>query len=261
MDSLYTAEGVINKHMLWEQHASLVRREALRMRVRLPSSVELDDLIQAGGLGLLSAVEVFDPQMGVPFAGFAVQRIRFAMLDELRNRDWAPRSIRSNARKITQTLAHLEKKLGRNATESEIAGQLEISVEEYQKMLLDTNGCQLFSYEESHEEMGDAIEALTEQHERQNPFHYVMADELREQIMAALETLPEREKLVFILYYQEDLNLREIAEVLEVGESRVSQLHSEAIKRLRSRLVQRQPSGFDATDIETIANLKSVAVS
>lgn len=243
MKSLYTRRGKVDKHIdkhaLWEQHVALVRREALRLRVRLPACVELDDLIQAGGLGLLTAVDTYDPQLGVPFAGFAVPRIRFAMLDELRNHDWVPRSVRRNSREISATMKQLEQELGRNATENEVAQRLGISLEEYRHMLQESNEGQLFSYEESHEESGDAIEMLTDEHERQNPLNHVVSEDIRKQIIQALDTLPEREKLVLMLYYQEDLNLREIGEVLEVGESRVSQLHSQALKRLRSKFASK----------------------
>lgn len=246
---MYTCEGVISKHSLWEQHVPLVRREALRLRVRLPASVELDDLIQAGGLGLLTAVELYDPQQGVPFPGFAVQRIRFAMLDELRHQDWVPRSVRRTNREISETLSQLEQELGRNATEHEIAMRLGLSLEEYHQTLQKTNDAQLFSYEESHEETGDVIEMVIGDHEQQNPFNRVAVDELRTQLIHALNTLPEREKQILTLYHQEELTMREIAEVLEVSESRVSQLHSQAIKRLRGKLMHKENNRFDLSDL------------
>lgn len=254
MESLYTPDGAINKHALWEQHVSLVRREALRLRVRLPACVDLDDLIQAGGLGLLSAAEIYDPHQGVPFKIFATQRIRFAMLDELRSRDWVPRSVRRNSREIANILTQLEQELGRNATETEVAQRLGISLDEYHQMLQESNDSQLFSYEESHDELGDSVEMLTENHEQQNPLYHAITEETRQQIMEALETMPEREKSVLTLYYQEELNLREIGKVLEVGESRVSQLHSQAIKRLRSKLTIRQQSSAELRRISACAN-------
>ena len=226
MNSLYTAEGVMDKHSLWQRYVPLVRHEALRLQVRLPASVELDDLLQAGGIGLLNAVERYD----------AVQRIRGAMLDELRSRDWVPRSVRRNAREVAQAIGQLEQELGRNATETEVAERLGIDIADYRQMLLDTNNSQLFSYDEWREEHGDSIELVTDDHQRENPLQQLLDSNLRQRVMEAIETLPEREKLVLTLYYQEELNLKEIGAVLEVGESRVSQLHSQAIKRLRTKL-------------------------
>ena len=229
MNSLYTAEGVMDKHSLWQRYIPLVRHEALRLQVRLPASVELDDLLQAGGIGLLNAVERYDALQGTAFTTYAVQRIRGAMLDELRSRDWVPRSVRRNAREVAQAIGQLEQELGRNATETEVAERLGIDIADYRQMLLDTNNSQLFSYDEWREE-------VTDDHQRENPLQQLLDNNLRQRVMEAIETLPEREKLVLTLYYQEELNLKEIGAVLEVGESRVSQLHSQAIKRLRTKL-------------------------
>ena len=128
MNSLYTAEGVMDKHSLWQRYVPLVRHEALRLQVRLPASVELDDLLQAGGIGLLNAVERYDALQGTAFTTYAVQRIRGAMLDELRSRDWVPRSVRRNAREVAQAIGQLEQELGRNATETEVAERLGIDI-------------------------------------------------------------------------------------------------------------------------------------
>lgn len=228
MNSLYTAEGVMDKHSLWQRYVPLVRHEALRLQVRLPASVELDDLLQAGGIGLLNAVERYDALQGTAFTTYAVQRIRGAMLDELRSRDWVPRSVRRNAREVAQAIGQLEQELGRNATETEVAERLGVDIADYRQMLLDTNNSQLFSYDEWREEHGDSIELVTDDHQRENPLQQLLDSNLRQRVMEAIETLPEREKLVLTLYYQEELNLKEIGAVLEVGESRVSQLHSQA---------------------------------
>ncbi|EMN5860672.1 RNA polymerase sigma factor FliA [Pluralibacter gergoviae] len=236
MPSLYTADGVMDKHSLWQRYIPLVRHEALRLQVRLPASVELDDLLQAGGIGLLSAVERYDALQGTAFTTYAVQRIRGAMLDELRSRDWAPRSVRRNAREVAQAIGQLEQELGRNATETEVAQRLGVSVEEYRQMLLDTNNSQLFSWDEFRDEHGDSIEPVTEAAQRENPLQQLLESSLRQRVIEAIQALPEREQLVLTLYYQEELNLKEIGAVLEVGESRVSQLHSQAIKRLRTKL-------------------------
>lgn len=214
----------------------MVRHEALRLQVRLPASVELDDLLQAGGIDLLNAVERYDALQGTAFTTYAVQRIRGAMLDELRSRDWAPRSVRRNAREVASAMQQVEQRVGRPATEQEVAQVLDIGLVEYRQILLDTNNSQLFSYDEWREEHGESVEPLLEGHEDANPLKHLLEGNLRQRVIDAIEALPEREKMVLTLYYQEELNLKEIGAVLEVGESRVSQLHSQAIKRLRARL-------------------------
>ncbi len=236
MSDLYTAEGVMDKNSLWKRYVPLVRHEALRLQVRLPASVELDDLLQAGGIGLLNAVERYDALQGTAFTTYAVQRIRGAMLDELRSRDWAPRSVRRNAREVASAMQQVEQRVGRPATEQEVAQVLDIGLVEYRQILLDTNNSQLFSYDEWREEHGESVEPLLEGHEDTNPLKHLLEGNLRQRVIEAIEALPEREKMVLTLYYQEELNLKEIGAVLEVGESRVSQLHSQAIKRLRARL-------------------------
>lgn len=236
MSDLYTAEGVMDKNSLWQRYVPLVRHEALRLQVRLPASVELDDLLQAGGIGLLNAVERYDALQGTAFTTYAVQRIRGAMLDELRSRDWAPRSVRRNAREVASAMQKVEQRVGRPATEQEVAQILDIDLAEYRQILLDTNNSQLFSYDEWREEHGESVEPLLEGHEDANPLQHLLEGNLRQRVIEAIEALPEREKIVLTLYYQEELNLKEIGAVLEVGESRVSQLHSQAIKRLRARL-------------------------
>nr|WP_269749570.1 RNA polymerase sigma factor FliA [Xenorhabdus lircayensis] len=233
---MYTAEGVMDKNSLWKRYVPLVRHEALRLQVRLPASVELDDLLQAGGIGLLNAVERFDSMQGTAFTTYAVQRIRGAMLDELRSRDWAPRSVRRNAREVTQTIRKLEQELGRPASEQEVAKELKINLIEYRQILLDTNNSQLFSYDEWHEIYGESCEPVIEEEHETNPLQQLLEGDLRQRVINVIESLPEREKMVLTLYYQEELNLKEIGAVLNVGESRVSQLHSQAIKRLRARL-------------------------
>ncbi|WP_445493795.1 RNA polymerase sigma factor FliA [Photorhabdus sp. SF281] len=236
MSDLYTAEGVMDKNSLWKRYVPLVRHEALRLQVRLPACVELDDLLQAGGIGLLNAVERFDSLQGTAFTTYAVQRIRGAMLDELRSRDWAPRSVRRNAREVTQTIRKLEQDLGRPASEQEVAKELKIDLVEYRQILLDTNNSQLFSYDEWHEMHGESCEPVVEEGHETNPLQQLLESDVRQRVIDAIDSLPEREKMVLTLYYQEELNLKEIGAVLEVGESRISQLHSQAIKRLRARL-------------------------
>ncbi|KLN96306.1 RNA polymerase sigma factor FliA [Moellerella wisconsensis] len=236
MNDVYTQDGKMDKNLLWQRYLPLVRHEALKLQVRLPASVELDDLIQAGSIGLLNAVDRFDAQQGASFSTYAVQRIKGSMLDELRARDWAPRSVRRQAREVSKGMQLLEQQLGRNATEQEVAQHLQLDLADYRQILTDTNSSQLFSYEEWHENYGESCEPVIEVDDEQNPLQTLVVAEVRQRVIDAIECLPEREKMVLTLYYQEELNLKEIGAVLNVGESRVSQLHSQAVKRLRARL-------------------------
>ncbi|AHF75757.1 RNA polymerase sigma factor for flagellar operon [Sodalis praecaptivus] len=238
MSDLYTAAGVMDKQSLWMRYIPLVRHEALRLQVRVPASVDLDDLLQAGSIGLLSALDRFDAVQGAAFTTYAVQRIRGAMLDELRGRDWLPRSTRRHAREVAQAIQKTEQTLGRTATEQEVANTMNIPLAQYHQLLQDTNSGQLFSYDEWREEHGDAADNLLPEHEAgNNPLQQLLESGLRDRVIAAIEALPEREKLMLTLYYQEELNLKEIGEVMGIGESRVSQLHSQSIKRLRAKLM------------------------
>lgn len=187
MSDLYTAEGVIDKNSLWQRYVPLVRHEALRLQVRLPASVELDDLLQAGGIGLLNAVERYDALQGTAFTTYAVQRIRGAMLDELRSRDWAPRSVRRNAREVASAMQQVEQRVGRPATEQEVAKTLDIDLAEYRQILLDTNNSQLFSYDEWREEHGESVEPMLEGHEDANPLQHLLEGNLRQRVIEAIE--------------------------------------------------------------------------
>mgnify|MGYP005749933629 CR=1 FL=1 len=230
---MYTARGKIEQADLLEEYLPLVRRQALSMQVRLPSSIELDDLIQAGTVGLLEAMGRFDAGQGASFATFASQRIRGAMLDELRSRDWLPRSVRRNARAVDEAVRRLEQTLGRPAEETEIAAELDMGLEEYRQLLSDTNSGHLLPFEAL---MAEGIEPGIEDASIDTPYRMLIDEEKRQQLAEGIEALPEREKLLMALYYQEELNLKEIGVVLGVTESRVCQLHSQAVSRLRARL-------------------------
>jgi len=232
---MYTAQGKIKQTNLLDEYLPLVRRQALSMQVRLPASVELDDLIQAGTVGLLEAVGRFDASQGASFTTFASQRIRGAMLDELRSRDWLPRSVRRNARMVDEAVRRLEQQLGRAAEENEIATELDMELGEYRQLLSDTNSGNLLPFEMLLEE---GAEPGVEDTSQDTPLQQFLDGEKRDQLVAGIEALPEREKLLMALYYQEELNLKKIGAVLGVTESRVSQLHSQAVSRLRARLVE-----------------------
>ena len=232
---MYTAQGTINRDTLLEEHLPAVRRQALSLQVKLPSGVDLDDLIQAGMVGLLDALQRFDPNAGASFSTFANQRVRGAMIDELRTRDWLPRSVRRNARLLDQQLQKLEQRLGRAADEREISSAMGMSADEYHQLLQDTNCGHLLPFEEIVAESGEPEAGAGSP---ATPFAALLEGERKRDLLNAIEKLPEREKLLMALYYQEDLNLKEIGAVLGVTESRVCQLHSQAIKRLRARLVE-----------------------
>lgn len=230
---MYTAKGKIDQQVFIEQYLPMVRRQALALQVRLPANIDLDDLIQAGVLGLLDSMSRFDADAGASFATFASQRVRGAMIDELRSRDWLPRSVRRNARAMDASVRKLEQKYGRPPSEIEIAEDLEMTLEEYRQLLSDTNCGYLLPFEELVSEGGEP-EADDSSFAR--PFDALLDVQQRARLVEAIEELPEREKLLMALYYQEELNLKEIGVVLGVTESRVCQLHSQAVGRLRTKL-------------------------
>ncbi|AQU84614.1 MAG: RNA polymerase sigma factor FliA [Halomonas sp.] len=229
---MYTAQGRIKQSELLTQYMPLVRRQALTLQVRLPASIELDDLIQAGMVGLLEALSRFDAAQGATFATFASQRIRGAMMDELRTRDWLPRSVRRSARAMDSAVRRLEQQLGRAPEEHEIARELGVPLSEYQQLLNDTNSGQLLPFEELGTDSGESASGGASN----VPFDQLLDSQQRQTLIDAIEALPEREKLLMALYYQEEMNLKEVGVVLGVTESRVSQLHSQAVSRLRARL-------------------------
>ncbi|WP_085248166.1 RNA polymerase sigma factor FliA [Gilliamella mensalis] len=234
-DSLYNSQGVINQ-IDWKQYIHLVRNEALKLAVRLPATVELDDLLQVGYIGLLDTIKRYDISQGNTFATFAIPRIKGAMLDELRSRDWLPRQTRKKIKDVTTAMNELEQKLGIAPNDYQIAQYLKLSIHEYRKILLDSNSSQICSYDEIYKKLGDNIDAIIEYQEDNDPFSAIIDEEIRNTIIQQIENLPDKEKLVLSLYYQEDLNLKEIGNVMNISESRVSQLHSQAIKRIQSKV-------------------------
>ncbi|CNK41913.1 flagellar biosynthesis sigma factor [Yersinia mollaretii] len=240
MNGIYTHNGVVKKDELWPKYGFLVRHEALRLQARLPASVELDDLIQAGAIGLLTAIEHFDPKKGIAISIYITQKVRWAMIDELRERDWVPRRVRSNAREVAAVIQRVEQESGTVATEADVAAAMGVNLREYQQMLADTNSSQLYSLDELQEELSDSIEQPDIQHEMLNPLHELMKENLTKHISQEIKALPERDQLLLNLYYQQDLNMKEVGILLEITETRVSQLHSQAIKRLRARLDARR---------------------
>lgn len=236
MDGIYTAEGLEDKEVVWSRYHYLVRQEALRLHKRLPASVELDDLIQAGSIGFLSAIESFDPKKGVALSAWITQRVKWALLDELRENDWVPRRIRTHSREIVSLIHQIEQEKGGEATEADIAERMGVSLKEFQQMLADNNSSQMYSIDELQENFADSWETSGEEHEQLNPINDAMKQNLIERIAEHIHVIPKREQILLHLYYQQDLNMKEIGLVLDITETRVSQLHSLAIKRLRSRM-------------------------
>jgi RNA polymerase sigma factor for flagellar operon FliA len=242
---MYTVSGKVDKNDLLAEHASLVKRLAHQMRAKLPPSVEVDDLIQAGMIGLLDAVNRYEETHGAQFETYAVQRIRGAMLDELRGSDWLPRSIRQNMRKIESAMTALQQRLGRQPSETEIAEELKVSLANYQEMLGDGGGHQLIYYEDFHD--NDGNENFLDRYcvdESSDPLQVLVNGGFRAAVVDAISSLPEREKIVMGLYYEQELNLKEIGAVMGVSESRVCQLHSQAVARLRSKLKEEEWTGL-----------------
>jgi RNA polymerase sigma factor for flagellar operon FliA len=242
---MYTVSGKVDKNDLLADHAPLVKRLAHQMKAKLPPSVEVDDLIQAGMIGLLDAVNRYEETHGAQFETYAVQRIRGAMLDELRGSDWLPRSIRQNMRKIEVAMTTLQQKLGRQPSETEIAEQIKMSLADYQEMLGDGGGHQLIYYEDFHDSEGN--ENFLDRYcvdESSDPLQMLLNGGFRAAVVDAISSLPEREKIVMGLYYEQELNLKEIGAVMGVSESRVCQLHSQAIARLRSKLRAEEWTGL-----------------
>jgi len=236
---MYTVKGKADKNSLLTEHMPLVKRLAHQMKAKLPPSVEVDDLVQAGMIGLLDAINRYEENHGAQFETYAVLRIRGAMLDELRSSDWMPRSTRSNMRKVEQAMAALQQQLGRPPSESEVAKSLKLSLGDYQDLLGDSGGHQLVYYEDFHAEDGNDSFLDRYAVDDDDPLKSLLDTDFRQSVIDAIDALPPREKMLMGLYYEEELNLKEIGAVMGVSESRVSQLHTQAVARLRTYLRER----------------------
>ena len=227
------------KEKLLIHYLPVVKYVVGRMIVNLPNSVSYDDMVSAGTMGLLAAIDRFDPALGVKFETYVVPRIRGAILDELRALDWVPRSIRSKARKLEKAIMTVEAQLGRTATAEEIAKELQMDLEEYEEMLSKISGNVIFSLDREIIDSGEGTGSLYDlirNARSEDPSQQLEEEELQNMLVEFLNSLPENEKLVLALYYYEDLTLKEIGLVMNVSESRVSQIHTKAIKRLQKKL-------------------------
>lgn len=230
------ANNLNSGNELVKQYLPLVKRIAYHLMARLPASVEVDDLIQVGLIGLMDAVERFDGSQGAQFESYATQRIRGSMLDDLREADWLPRHIRQKSRQIESAIHRLEQRNGRPPTEQEISKEMGIALDEYQSMLSDVKGNQLLYYEDfSDDESSNFLERYLID-DASDPLSLLEDDGFRQGLIEAIEDLPEREKNLMGMYYEQDMNLKEIGAVMGVSESRVCQLHSQAVARLRAKM-------------------------
>jgi len=223
-----------------KQYAPLVKYVAGKVAIGMPNNVEFDDLVGFGVFGLFDAIEKYDPAKHVKFKTYAVTRIRGSIFDELRSIDWVPRSVRQKSREVEDTIRSLEARLGRAASDEEIADELGMDVEDFQSLVLKISGTSVLSlndvwYSGEEDDKISIVESI-ESPGSLNPDTIVERDEIKRVIVDAISELPDKEKKVLILYYYEDLTLKEIGHVLGVTESRISQLHTKAIMRLRSRL-------------------------
>jgi RNA polymerase sigma factor for flagellar operon FliA len=235
---MYTAKGQLNRNDMIKQYQPLVRRLAHHMMAKLPANVQVDDLIQVGLIGLSEALSRYEAAQGVQFETFATQRIRGAMLDELRDNDWMSRGSRKSQKEIEQALRRLEHKLGRSPLESEIAADLGMSLADYQTLLGKVRGTQLVYIEDMSRSEEDE-DSFLDRHvgdSEADPINRLRDQRLRQALVAAIKNLPEREQFIMSMYYEQDMNLKEIAAVLDVTESRICQLHSQSIARLRAKM-------------------------
>ncbi len=236
--AMYVTERQMTSHNeLVEKHAALVKRIACHLINRLPASVQLEDLIQAGMIGLLEAARNYDERQGASFETYAGIRIRGSMLDEIRKNDWAPRSVHRKARMVAEAVREIENEQGRDARDTEIAESLDMSLEDYYRILQDNSYHKVLSVED----MGLGEESLLDNLSDNAPgiLDGLQKEDMQRIVSEAIASLPERERLVMALYYDEELNLREIGAVMGVSESRVSQIHSQAVIRLQARMANR----------------------
>ena len=228
------------RNTLIMEHMPQIKYIAQRISANLPSHVELNDLVGTGVLGLLDAIEKFDPNRGVKFKTYAELRIKGAILDSLRNLDWAPRSLRKKSKDLEKTYHDLEQRLGRPATDKEICEEMEISLEEFYELVDQIKGLNLGSFQEisghDDEKSVDPLVTYVPDVPQMDPFFLFHKSEIREILTTAIDMLPKKERLVVSLYYFDELTMKEIGKVLGVNESRVSQLHTKAMLRLRAKL-------------------------
>ncbi|MDH3220866.1 MAG: RNA polymerase sigma factor FliA [Gammaproteobacteria bacterium] len=222
------------------RHASLVKRIAYHLLNRLPPTVQIDDLIQAGMVGLLEAASNFDPEMGASFETFAGIRIRGSMIDEIRRSDWTPRSVHRKFRSVSEAIRRIENETGEDARDVDVAAALGISISEYHQILIDSSSSRIYSIDTLEENAQDSSMPSAA---GRTPEEALSDDEYQRQLAESIRQLPDKEQLVMSLYYDDELNFREIGEILEVTESRICQLHGQALLRIKSRMSEWNAGG------------------
>jgi len=242
---MYKADGKIDqKENLVLQYADLVKKMAYQIKSKLPANVEADDLIQAGMMGLLDAAGKYQDNQGAQFKTYATQRIHGAIMDELRSADWLPRNIRKQMRDVEKAIASLQNSLGRAPSENEVAKKLKITITDYFQILTDCGGHQLIYFEDVHKnEDEDHFLDRFIQNNKSDVINSLLSKDFKEALKQAIDALPEREKILMGLYYEQELNLKEIGAVMSVTESRVSQMHSQAVARIRATLKEKLWTG------------------
>ena len=234
--AMYESPPPVDKAINIEDYAPLVKRIAYHMMMRMPACVQVEDLIQAGTIGLIEASQKYDASRGASFETYAGIRIRGAIVDEMRRGDWVPRSVHRNARRVAEAVAIVEGRTGRDAKDVEVAQELGVSLQDYYAMLQDANSGRLFSYEETFGEEDSNIDGSEQGLSFNSPIESLQRDGIKKALADAIRGLPEREQMVLSLYYDQELNLKEIGLVLGVSESRVCQIHSQATIKLRQKM-------------------------
>lgn len=242
---MYTASGSpVKQEIVLDQYADLVKKIAHQIKTKLPASVDVNDLIQAGMIGLMDAASRYKNDQGAQFTTYATLRIHGAIMDELRSTDWMPRSVRKKMRDIERAVQRLEQKFGRAPTESEIALSLKITLADLHEILNDCSGHQLIYFEDFQEnENGQHFLDRHIQDEMNDPLNILLSDGFKTDLKRSIENLPEREQLLMSLYYEQNLNLKEIGAILSISESRVSQIHTQSIARIRASLKEKLWTG------------------
>jgi RNA polymerase sigma factor for flagellar operon FliA len=229
------------KEQIVLEHTPLIRYIVNRIAVRLPSHIDLDDLHNTGVIGLMDAIEKYDPEKNCKFKTYAEFRIKGAILDQLRSLDWVPRSVRQKGRRLERAYGEVEQRLGRSATEDEVADSLGLQLDKLQELVNQVRGISLVNLEEIRNggQDGDRTGSyadVVEDVNAENPYSTLKLQEMKQIVADTIATLPEKERLVISLYYYEDLNMKEIGNILGITESRVCQIHTKSVLRLRSKL-------------------------
>ena len=231
---MYTPEGKQLADQLVEKYTPLVKKIAYHLSARLPADIHIDDIIQSGLIGLLDASKHYDPKQGAQFETYATIRIRGAILDEVRRSDWVPKSVHKKARDLSAAIQEIERKTGRDARDIEVAQEMGISIDEYYSILKDSSSCRMLSFDDLDTDDTQSLGMFEDKHS--NVVSQVLDDEFQQRLSQAIAGLPERERMVMSLYYDTEMNLKEVGMLVGISESRVSQLLTQAQLRLQARM-------------------------